>query len=179
MTDRTEVQGMLRELREQQDAQRNQNEARAAVSGETKEQQIAEQQGLNKAFADSVANIASNSSMLKDGLLDGYDNSMRQYYEAKRAHNTAMGQIAQNTSNQWAQAANNGVGLMAGSAQTLAGAVGDWPKSTPPAGQEQPTAWFERLQLNNSQGKPYGSQFNNPMYSKLPSLNWSYNKPGK
>lgn len=125
MTDRTEVQGMLRELREQQDAQRSQNEAKGAVSGATSEQQLAEEQGLNKAYSDSVAQIASNSSMLKDGYLDQFDNNLSNYYDKVRAHNSTMSQIEMNRSNQWAQAANNAVSAAAGSAQALAGMVGN------------------------------------------------------
>ena len=136
MTERTEVQGMLRELRERQDAQRNQNEARGAVLGETKEQQIAEQDSMNKSFADSVAQIASDSSMLKDGYLDAYDNSLSNYYQNVRDHNTRMSEIEMNRSNQWATAASNAVEAAAGGAQALAGMVGGGPAKAPavPAG---------------------------------------------
>lgn len=139
MTERTEVQGMLRELRERQDAQRNQNEARGAVLGETKEQQIAEQDSLNKSFADSVAQIASDSSMLKDGYLDAYDNSLSNYYQNVRDHNTRMSEIEMNRSNQWATAASNAVEAAAGGAQALAGMVGGGPAKAPaaPAGPSQ------------------------------------------
>lgn len=123
MTDHTEVQGMLRELREQQDAQRSANEARGAVLGETKEQQIAEENGMNKAFADSVANIASNASALKDGYLNDYENSLSKYYQDKREHNSRMSQIEMNGSNQWAQAANNAFGAAASAAGVAAGAA--------------------------------------------------------
>lgn len=139
MTERTEVQGMLRELREKQDAQRNQNEARGAVLGETKEQQIAEQDSLNKSFADSVAKIASDSSMLKDGYLDAYDNSLSNYYQNVRDHNTRMSEIEMNRSNQWATAASNAVEAVAGGAQALAGMVGGGPAKAQvaPAGPSQ------------------------------------------
>ena len=135
MTERTEVQGMLRELREKQDAQRNQNEARGAVLGETKEQQIAQENGLNKSYADSIAQIASNSSMLKDGYLDAYDNSLSNYYNNVREHNTRLSEIEMNRSNQWAQAAENAVQAAAGSAQALAGMVdgGTKPAAKAPA----------------------------------------------
>lgn len=136
---------MLRELRERQDAQRSQNEAKAAVLGETKEQQLAEEQGLNKAYADSVAQIASNSSLLKDGYLDAYENNLSNYYNQRRAHNTAMAGIEQGASNQWAQVANNGVGLMATGAQTLAGAVGGLKTKAPKAGVTP----GEQQQMNN------------------------------
>lgn len=123
ITDRTEVQRMLSELRAQQDAQRSANEARGAVLGETKEQQIAEENGLNKAFADSVANIASNASALKDGYLSDYENSLSKYYQDKREHNSRMAQIEMNGSNQWAQAATNAFGAAASAAGVAAGAA--------------------------------------------------------
>lgn len=161
MTDRTEVQGMLRELREQQDAQRSQNEAKGAVMGDTKEQQIAQQQGLNKAYADSVAGIASNASALKDGYLNQYENSLANYYQQSRAHNSAMSQIEQNRSNQWAQAATNAAGAAASGAVALAGMAGGGPAKAPAAqtSQQQPvqsTKWFEDLQSNFTKLNGYG-----------------------
>lgn len=140
MTDRTEVQGMLRELREKQDAQRNQNEARDAVLGATKEQQIAEQDSLNKSFADSIAGIASNASVLKDGYLDQYDNNLSNYYQNVREHNTRLSEIEMNRSNQWAQAADNAVQAAAGSAQALAGMVGGGAPAKAPAAGPSPQA---------------------------------------
>lgn len=141
MTERTEVQGMLREMRERQDAQRSQNEARGAVMGETAEQQIAQENGLNKSFADGIAQIASNSSMLKDGYLDDYDKSLSNYYQNVRDHNTRLSEIEMNRSNQWAQAADNAVSAAAGSAQALAGMVGGGAKA--PAAPAGPSAAAE------------------------------------
>lgn len=135
MTDRTEVQGMLRELRERQDAQRSQDEARGAVMGDTKEQQIAQQNGRNKAQADSIAQIASNSSLLKDGYLDKYENSLSNYYQQRRNHNARMAEIEMNRSNQWATAAENGVKAMTGALGVVAGAAdgGGGPAKAPAA----------------------------------------------
>lgn len=134
MTDRTEVQGMLRELREQQDAQRSQNEAKGAVLGDTKEQQIAEQDSLNKAHADSIAKIASNASALKDGYLDNYENSLSNYYQSVREHNSRMAQIAKDGSNQWAQTATNAFGAAASAAGVAAGAASGLSQEAPSQG---------------------------------------------
>lgn len=124
MTERTEVQSMLRELREKHDQQRNQNEARGAVLGETQEQQIARQQGLNKAYADSVAGITRNASALKDGYLDDYEKNLTNYYQQNRDMNTRMSQMAQNSSNQWATAANNAMNAAVSAAGIAAGMAG-------------------------------------------------------
>lgn len=144
MTDRTEVQGMLRQLREQQDAQRSQNEAKGAVMGDTKEQQIAEQGNLNKSFADSLAQMTSNASMMKDGILNNYENNLSNYYNAVRDHNSKMSQIEMNRSNQWAQTASNAVSAAAGSATALAGMMDGGPKKAPAANMP-PTTGFESL----------------------------------
>ncbi|MBR1525075.1 MAG: hypothetical protein IJ640_00245 [Prevotella sp.] len=124
MTDRTEVRNMLRKLREQQTAQRNANEARAAVLGTTAEQQIAEQDSLNKGYADSIADIASNASMLKDGYLKDYQGNLHDYYDSRQKMNTRMSQIEQNSSNNWATAANNAFNAAMGAAGVAAGAAG-------------------------------------------------------
>lgn len=123
MTDRTEVQGMLRELREANDAQKQQDDARSATLGETNEMKIANEQNRNKSMADAVAGIASNASMLKDSALDKYENSLENYYKQRRDVNTRMAQIAQNTSNQWGQAANNALGVAGAMAGVAAGAA--------------------------------------------------------
>lgn len=131
MTERTEVQGMLRELRERQDAQRNQNEARGAVLGTTQEQQIAKEEGLNKAYADSIAQIASNASMLKDGYLKDYENNLGKYYQSVRDHNSKMSAIEMNRSNQLATAASNAANAVAGGLTSLGGMIDGGPKKTP------------------------------------------------
>ena len=131
MTDRTEVQGMLREMRERQDAQRSQNEARNAVLGATKEQELAQEEGLNKAYADSIAQIASNASMLKDGYLDDYENNLGKYYQSVRDHNSKMSAIEMNRSNQLATAASNAAGAVTGGLTSLGGMIDGGPQKAP------------------------------------------------
>lgn len=168
MTDRTEVQGMLREMRERQDAQRSQNEARNAVLGATKEQELAQEEGLNKAYADSIAQIASNASMLKDGYLDDYENNLGKYYQSVRDHNSKMSAIEMNRSNQLATAASNAMEAVGGSAQALAGMVdGSGPKKAPkaPSAPSGDSNQIQRLPVqvldNGTIMNPDGS-FSNP-----------------
>ncbi len=127
MTERTEVQNMLRKLREQQAEQRNANEARAAVLGTTEEQNIASQDSLNNRYADSVAEITSNASTLRDSYLKDYQNNLHTYYDKVRETNTNLSNAQKETSNQWAQAANNAfqaAGSFAGIAAGAAGGTG-------------------------------------------------------
>lgn len=127
MTERTEVQNMLRKLREQQAEQRGANEARAAVLGTTEEQNIASQDSLNKRYADSVAEITSNASTLRDSYLKDYQNNLHTYYDKVRETNTNLSNMQKETSNQWAQAANNAfqaAGSFAGIAAGAAGGTG-------------------------------------------------------
>lgn len=142
VTDRTEVQGMLREMREQQDAQRSQDEARGDVLGETSEVRTANAENRNKAMADSIAQIASNSSMLKDGVMDQYMQELGDYSKQKQEHNTTMAQIEMNRSNQWANAAGNAASAAAGSATALAGMLDGGAAKAPaakvPDAAEQP-----------------------------------------
>ena len=123
MTDRTEVQGMLREMREQQDAQRGLDEARGAVLGETKEQQLAEQNSRNKAYAEGIAGITRNASTLKDSYLDRYENSLANYYQQRRDINTRQAQMQQAHSNQFATAASNAMNAATGLGMVAAGAM--------------------------------------------------------
>lgn len=174
MTDRTEVQGMLRELREQQDAQRSQNEARGAVMGDTKEQQLAEQQGLNKSMADSMAEMTRNASALKDGYLDNYENSLSDYYNKTREHNSRMSEIEMNRSNQWAQTATNAVNAMANSAVAAAGmadagAAGmPGKKDLPMGGLQQSTPSGKDIQYQTpATGKD--AMYQDVVYEKYPS----------
>ncbi len=107
MTERTEVKNMLRKLREQQDAQRSQNEARNAVLGATTEQQIAQQDSLNKSYADSLADITRNASTLRDGYLQNYQNNLHNYYTQRMKNNTDLANMQKDASNQWGQASSN------------------------------------------------------------------------
>ena len=139
MTDRTEVQAMLRELRESQDAQRGLNETRGAVLGETKEQQLAEQNNLNKSFAEGLAGMTRNASTLKDSYLDRYENSLANYYQQRREANTRSAQMKQNAANMAATAASNAMNAAANMGVMAAGAAenGSSPKMAPLTAQQQ------------------------------------------
>lgn len=124
MTERTEVQNMLRKLREQQAEQRGANEARAAVLGTTEEQNIASQDSLNKGYADSIAEMTRNASTLKDSYLKDYQNNLHTYYDRVRETNTNLSNMQKETSNQWSQAANNALQAAGSFAGIAAGAAG-------------------------------------------------------
>lgn len=130
ITERTDYLNAMRKLREDMDAQQSQNEAKGITMGDTKEQQVAEQDSLNKAYADSVANYASNASVLKDGVLEDYGNDISKYYDARRKLNSQMADIHQNTSNQWAQTATNAMATTAMAAGVAAGAADGMPKKS-------------------------------------------------
>lgn len=107
MSERSEVKNMLRKLREQQAEQRSANEARAAVLGTTEEQQIAQQDSLNKSYADSLAEMTRNASTLRDGYLTNYQNNLHDYYTQRMNNNNALSTMQKDMSNQWSQAASN------------------------------------------------------------------------
>ena len=129
MTDRTEVQNMLRKMREDRAHQREANETRGAVLGTTSEQKIAEQDSLNKAYADGMAEMTRNASALKDGYLDNYEKGLSDYYQQKRDSNSRMAAIYQNESNQLGTAASNAMnaatnmGMLAAGMSTNGGAA--------------------------------------------------------
>ena len=125
MTNRSEVQNMLRTLREQQAERRNANEAKAAVMGETAEQQIAKQDSLNKSYADSIAEMANNASTLKDSYLKDYQGNLHTYYDERKNMNSKISDIESNASDQWSTAANNAFATAGTFAGIAAGAAGN------------------------------------------------------
>ena len=124
MTDRTEVAGMWRKLREENDAQRQVDENRADTMGETGEIQLAGADARNKVMADSIANMTQNSSMIKDALGDKRLEELGNYSTRKQQHNTTLAGIDTNKSNQWSNATNNSIQAMTGAATAAAGLAG-------------------------------------------------------
>ena len=129
MTERSEVKNMLRKLREQQAEQRSANEARGAVLGTTEEQQIAQQDSLNKSYANSLGEMTANASTLRDGYLRDYQNNLHNYYTQRRQDNTNLSNLQKDMSNQWGQAANNAFQAAGSFAGIAAGAAGGTPKA--------------------------------------------------
>lgn len=107
ITDRTEVQDMLRKLEENQRNTQKLNDAKAAITGATPEQQLANQNSLNKSYADAVAKIASQASVLKDGYMSNWQNYMNNYYANRLGMSDKIAGVYTNQSNQWANTANN------------------------------------------------------------------------
>ena len=125
MTERSEVKNMLRKLQEQQAEQRSANEARGAVLGTTEEQQIAQQDSLNKSYANSLGEMTANASTLRDGYLRDYQNNLHNYYTQRRQDNTNLSNLQKDMSNQWGQAANNAFQAAGSFAGIAAGATGE------------------------------------------------------
>lgn len=100
ITQRTDVQNMLRILQENQEKQAKRDEAIGAITGATTEAQLAAQESRNKSYADALAEIASNASQLKDTYLQNY---MAQ----KMGMTNPESGILANQANQWSSAASN------------------------------------------------------------------------
>jgi hypothetical protein len=97
---RTDVQNMLRILKENQDKQAKRDEALASITGATTESQLAAKDSRNKSYADALAEIASNASQLKDTYLQNYMNQ-------KMALNNPAYSLLANQSAQWSQSGSN------------------------------------------------------------------------
>lgn len=76
ITQRTDVQNMLRLMNENQERQAKRDEALSAITGGAAETALAAQDSRNKSYADALAEIASNASQLKDTYLQQYQNGM-------------------------------------------------------------------------------------------------------
>ncbi len=140
MTERSEVKNMLRKLQEQQAEQRSANEARAAVLGTTEEQQIAQQDKLNKSYADSLAEMTRNASTLRDGYLQNYQNNLHNYYTQRMKNNSDLSNLQKDMSNQWGQAASNAFQAAGSFAGIAAGASGgSTATKVPPSGGDAAT----------------------------------------
>jgi hypothetical protein len=100
ITKRTDVQNMMRLLRENQEQQAKRDDAIAAITGATPEAQLAAQDSRNKSYADAMAEIASNASQLKDSYL-------HQYQQQRLSLTNPQSQIYQGQANQWSQTGNN------------------------------------------------------------------------
>lgn len=107
LTKRTDVQNMVRMLSDHQKKADTRATAQAAIMGATPEQQLASQDVNRSAFADSLANIASNASQMRDQYLQNYQGQRNRYYQQRLGMQDELSNIEQNKSNQWATAATN------------------------------------------------------------------------
>jgi hypothetical protein len=115
ITNRTDVQNMLRLMNENQEKQAKRDEALSAVTGATTESQLASQDSRNKSYANALAEIASNASTLKDTYLQNYIAQRMSLQNPESALRT-------NLATQWSKA---GTGLFAAGAQLLGGGIDD------------------------------------------------------
>lgn len=104
--DRTDVQYALKHLREEQDIERKRQAARNAIGGATEEAQLAGQDSLNKSYADSMAQIASQGNILKDGYMRDWQNYLQNMYAQRLGLSDKIAGIHQGVSNQWSQMAS-------------------------------------------------------------------------
>ena len=104
--DRTDVQYALKKLREEQGIERKRQAAQNAINGATEEAQLAGQDSLNKSMADSLAGIASQANILKDGYMSNWQNYLQNYYAQRLGLSDKIAGVHQGVSNQWSQMAS-------------------------------------------------------------------------
>jgi hypothetical protein len=112
MMDRSEVQSALNLQRKNDAMQAQQDAAQAAVMGATPEVQAAMQQQRNQGIANTIAQIAANTSAYKDAILGNYQNAKNNYFNA-------MGNSYMNQSQQETNAAAQGWKMAADGAGTI------------------------------------------------------------
>lgn len=137
MTKRTEVQNMLRILDENQKTAENRAAAKSAVTGATSEQQLAEREGIRKTYADSVAEIASNASSLRDSYLQNYQSRNDANFEKRLGMRDQIAQINQQESANWGNAASNAFQSAFSFAGNAAGASTPASPASPDATKQQ------------------------------------------
>lgn len=106
-TKRTEVQNMLRQLEDSQKAADARSTAKGAIMGATPEQQLASQEVNRSAYADSLAQMVSNMSMMRDQYMRDRQGNKNRYYQQRLGMQDQLAGIDQNMSNQWATASTN------------------------------------------------------------------------
>ena len=111
---------MMRMYGENQRKADNRAEAQAAITGATPEQKLASKEVNRRAFADSVADIASNASRMRDQYLRDYRADRNRYYAQRLGMQDQLAGIEQNISNQWSSAAVN---AFKGGAQLLGNGI--------------------------------------------------------
>ena len=104
--DRTDVQYALKKLREEQGIERKRQAAQNAINGATEEAQLAGQDSLNKSMADSMARIASQANILKDGYMSNWQNYLQNFYAQRLGLSDKIAGVHQGVSNQWSQMAS-------------------------------------------------------------------------
>lgn len=117
MMDRSEVQSALNLQRKNDAAQAQQDMAQAAVMGATPEVQAAMQQQRNQGMANTIAQIAANTSAYKDAILGNYQNAKNKYFDDMHQHYIDRGQ-------QYMDLAQQGWGSVSKGATTFASGFG-------------------------------------------------------
>lgn len=107
ITQRTEIQNMLRLLDENQKKADARNAAQSAILGSTPEQELASKEATRKSYADALADLASNASTLRDKYLSDWQARQDNYFANRLNMQQDLANIKQNTSNQLASASTN------------------------------------------------------------------------
>lgn len=125
VTKRADVQNMVRTLEDNQRNAETRDAARAAIAGATPEQKLASKEVNRRAFADSLADIASNTAQMRDQYVRDYsgqaDNTLNRRLGIGNVDmqlGNPLIAINQNTAAQNSQAASNAfatAGKLAGS----------------------------------------------------------------
>lgn len=107
VTQRTDIQNMMRLLDENQGEQAKRDEAMAAVMGGSPQVMLASQESRNKSYADAMAEIASSASQLKDTYMQNYVNTKMGMVDPSVAGYQQMAELLMQQSAQSGQASNN------------------------------------------------------------------------
>ena len=107
MTDRTEIQDILKKLRENQQTERERDNAQAAALGLSAEQRLAQTEARNRTTADTISNIATKASMLKDSYLNNWQAQQNNYFAGRLGLQNELANIYMNRSGQTSTASTN------------------------------------------------------------------------
>ena len=133
MSKRSDVQNIFRNLDQGQKKADTRTSAQGAVMGATPEQLLAGQEVNRRAYADSVADLASNASRLRDQYAQNYQNQRSKYFAERLGMQDQLAAIENNMAKQWSQA---GVGAFQAGGNLLAQGLGSLktPVGVPPQG---------------------------------------------
>lgn len=141
ITQRSDIQNMLRILDDNQKKADTRVAAQAAITGATPEQQLANREVNRRTYADALADIASNAAQMRDQYVRDYQGRKSQTFAQRLGMQDQLAGIYNNQATQWANAAGN---AFKGGGQLFAKGIGsiDWNKNiiVPPPAAVDPNA---------------------------------------
>ncbi len=120
-TQRSDVQNVLRQMRNQLDRQTKRAANTQSITGGTIEQTAVQKELANKALADATANIGAISAQFKDRVTDRYLNRKNQYGMMRM---DLAGQKASGWENFMQTGLNTGAGALSSLLPMISGAAG-------------------------------------------------------